>query len=77
VGQRSGAAQKNYIPEEVQFQTKPQIALDLVDRALANGIHVKAWTFDELYGRDGLDQRGEVFVAEVSPNFHESYVDFS
>jgi SRSO17 transposase len=45
-----------------------------VDRALANGIRVKAWTFDELYGRDGqfldgLDERGEAFVAEVPPNF--------
>jgi len=46
-----------------------------VDRALANGIRVQAWTFDELYGRDGhfldgLDQRGEAFVGEVPPNFH-------
>jgi len=46
-----------------------------VDRALANGIRVKAWTFDELYGRDGqfldgLDARGEAFVGEVPPNFH-------
>jgi SRSO17 transposase len=36
---------------------------------------VKAWTFDELYGRDGqfldgLDERGEAFVGEVPPNFH-------
>jgi len=46
-----------------------------VDRALANGIRVQAWTFDELYGRDGqfldgLDERGEAFVGEVPPNFH-------
>jgi SRSO17 transposase len=46
-----------------------------MDRALANGIRVKAWTFDELYGRDGqfldgLDERGEAFVGEVPPNFH-------
>ena len=36
---------------------------------------MKAWTFDELYGRDGqfldgLDERGEAFVGEVPPNFH-------
>ena len=36
---------------------------------------MKAWTFDELYGRDGqfldgLDQRDEAFVGEVPPNFH-------
>lgn len=57
------------------FRTKPQIALDLVDRALANGVRVQAWTFDELYGRDsafldGLEQRGQIFVAEVPTNFH-------
>lgn len=75
MGQRSGAAKKNYIPDDIEFQTKPQIALALVDRALANGIRVQAWTFDELYGRDGqfldgLDERGEAFVGEVPPNFH-------
>lgn len=57
------------------FRTKPQIALELVDRALANGVRVQAWTFDELYGRDsafldGLEQRRQVFVAEVPTNFH-------
>lgn len=36
---------------------------------------MKAWTFDELYGRDGkfldgLEQRGQVFVAEVPVTFH-------
>lgn len=38
-------------------------------------MRVKAWTFDELYGRDGqfldgLDQRDESFVGEIPPNFH-------
>lgn len=47
----------------------------MIDRALANGIRVQAWTFDEAYGRDGrfldgLDQRSEAFVGEVPPNFH-------
>ena len=46
-----------------------------MDRARGNGIRVKAWTFDELYGRDGqfldgLNARGEAFVGEVPPNFH-------
>lgn len=59
----------------MQFRTKPQIALELIDRVLSNGIHVKAWTFDEFYGReraflDGLDQRRQVFVAEVPVHFH-------
>jgi SRSO17 transposase len=57
------------------FRTKPQIALELVDRALANGVCVQAWTFDELYGRDsafldGLEQRRQIFVGEVPTNFH-------
>jgi SRSO17 transposase len=42
---------------------------------LSNGIRVSAWTFDELYGRDGkfldgLEQRRQVFVGEVPANFH-------
>lgn len=46
-----------------------------MDRARGNGIRVKAWTFDELYGRDGqfldgLDERREAFVGEVPLNFH-------
>lgn len=61
---------QNYIPDEVQFQTKPQIALDLIDRALSNGVQVSAWTFDELYGRDSkfldaLHARKQAFVAEI------------
>jgi SRSO17 transposase len=57
------------------FRTKPQIGLVLIDRALANGVRVQAWTFDEGYGRDtafldGLEQRGQVFVGEVPVNFH-------
>lgn len=57
------------------FRTKPQIALGMVDRALAHGVRVQAWTFDEAYGRDaafldGLQQRGQVFVGEVPTNFH-------
>jgi SRSO17 transposase len=59
----------------VEFRTKPEIALELIDRALANGIQVAAWTFDELYGRDGkfldgLAQRQQAFVAEVPVDFH-------
>jgi SRSO17 transposase len=75
VGPGQGAPKKNYVPDDVEFRTKPQIALALVDRALANGVRVQAWTFDELYGRsvaflDGLEQRKQRFVAEVPTNFH-------
>jgi SRSO17 transposase len=65
---------KNYIPDEVEFRTKPQIALELIDRSLANGVRVAAWTYDEAYGRDskfldGLEQRRQTFVAEVPVDF--------
>ena len=55
------------------FQTKPQIALDLVDHALGNGVRVAWWTFDELYGRDSkfldaLEERDQRFVAEIPSN---------
>src|ERR1017187_2794388 len=75
LGERCGAPKKNYVPDEVQFRTKPQIALELIDRALANGVRVAAWTFDEFYGRDGkfldgLEQRRQMFVGEVPGNFH-------
>ena len=75
MGERFGAPKKTYVPDDVVFQTKPQMALDLIDRAKANGIKVIAWTADELYGRDGafldgFDERHEAFVIEVPPNAH-------
>ena len=65
----------NGVPDDVEFRTKPQIALEQIDRALGNGVCVAAWTFDELYGRDGrfldgLEQRRQVFVGEIPKNFH-------
>ena len=63
------------MPDEIEFRTKPQIALGQIDRALSNGIRVSAWTFDELYGRDGkfldgLEARRQVFVGEIPGTFH-------
>jgi len=63
-----------YIPDEVTFRTKQEIALDQIGRCLDNGIRVAAWTFDELYGRDGgflsgLDALGQTYVAEVPSDF--------
>lgn len=63
------------MPEEIEFRTKPQIAVELIDRALANGVRVSAWTCDELYGRNtkflnALEDRRQVFVAEIPVDFH-------
>jgi SRSO17 transposase len=63
-----------YIPDEVAYRKKTDIALAQVQRALANGIRVAAWTFDEGYGRDGsflddLEALGQNYVAEVPSTF--------
>lgn len=55
------------------FQTKTQIAIDLIDRALSNGVCVAWWTFDEFYGRDskvldGLEARHQRYVCEIPRN---------
>jgi SRSO17 transposase len=70
MGRGTGSSKKNYIPEDVVFKTKPQIALELIDRSIANGIKVDAWSADELYGRntellDALDDRNVAFVFEI------------
>ena len=66
--------EKAHIPEDVVFRTKPQIAQAQIGHALANGIWVAAWTFDEAYGRDPnlldfLDRHEQTFVGEVPANF--------
>jgi SRSO17 transposase len=63
------------IPEDAVHRTKPEIALDQIRRALANGVRVAAWTFDEHYGQsykflDGLDALGQTYVAEVPSDFY-------
>jgi SRSO17 transposase len=67
--------EKNYVPDQIEFCTKTQIGLDEIDIALSNGVRVSAWTFDELYGRDGkfldgLETRRQVFVGEIPVDFH-------
>ena len=74
MGERPRAPKTTDVPDDIEFLTKPPIALILIDQALADGITVKAWTFDELDGRDGkfldgLDQRKQAFVGEVPPDF--------
>jgi len=62
---------KTRVPAEVTFQTKPEIAADLIGRTLDAGAVAFDWiTVDELYGRDGnfldaLEARGLRYVAEV------------
>jgi SRSO17 transposase len=58
------------IPDTMTYRPKWQIALELYDRALANGLAFDWLTFDEGYGSKPellrqLMQRGQVFIAEV------------
>ncbi len=66
--------QEAYIPDEVVYRKKTQIALEQVGRALGNGVRVAAWTFDALYGRDselldGLEALGQNYVGEIPCDF--------
>jgi SRSO17 transposase len=62
------------IPDSVTYRPKWQIALELYDRALGNGVTFAWLTFDEWYGGKpdflrGLAARQQRFVGEVPRNF--------
>jgi SRSO17 transposase len=61
------------IPDHVVYRPKWQIALEMYDRALANGLHFEWLTFDEHYGGKpefltALSARAQRWVAEVPKN---------
>ncbi len=65
---------KAHIPDELHYRPKWRIALEQLDRALANGIVFDWFTFDEGYGDkpgylQGLEQRQIRFVGEVPKAF--------
>jgi SRSO17 transposase len=62
------------IPDDLVHRSKPQIALELYDRAAAQGVKFSWLTFDEGYGKSiaflqALRARGQKFVAEVPVTF--------
>jgi SRSO17 transposase len=62
------------IPDTMVYRPKWQIALELYDRAVANGISFAWMTFDEGYGGKpdclrGLTARGQLYVGEMPRNF--------
>jgi SRSO17 transposase len=70
------------IPDDVEFKTKPAIALDLVDRALANGLPPGRVLVDASYGnssefRAALRQRELEYAADVYPQTKVWLVDSS
>lgn len=68
------------VPAPSGHRPKWQIALDLLDRTRANGLHLGYLTFDEDYGKVpeflfGLEDRGQRFVGEVSGTFAGFFLD--
>jgi SRSO17 transposase len=66
--------QKAKVPKEVQFQTKPEIALDLLDQADSWGVRYTAVVADADYGDNpnflgGLESRPKRYVACVRKDF--------
>lgn len=61
------------IPEDVVFKPKGQIALELVQRSVAEGVPIRWVTADEFYGRsrefrDGVAAEGLWYVVEIPSN---------
>ncbi|WBB89961.1 IS701 family transposase [Verrucosispora sp. WMMC514] len=61
------------VPDGVLFTTKPELALAMVDAALAAGVPAGWFTADEAYGLDpalraGLRERGMAYVVAVACN---------
>lgn len=62
------------IPDTMVYRPKWQIALELYDRAVAQGISLAWLSFDEGYGGKpdflrGLTARGQLYVGEIPRNF--------
>src|SRR3954468_9121235 len=66
--------EKAKVPEDVEFQTKPEIALDLLDRADSWGVRYACVVADADYGDnpnflEGLEKRTKRYVAAVRKDF--------
>jgi SRSO17 transposase len=60
------------VPAEVQFRTKPELALDLIRQAQADGVPPAPILGDSVYGdspdfREGVRQLGMEFMLQVTP----------
>ena len=62
------------VPDDVVYRPKSEIALELYDRAVAQGVRFEWLTFDEWYGGKpqflrALTARGQKFVGEIPKGF--------
>jgi len=63
-----------HIPEEIAYRSKWHIAIEMLERAIANGVRFDWLVFDEWYGGKPeflftLEEMGMNYVAEVPANF--------
>jgi len=61
------------VPEAVEFRTKPQLALEMIERALDADVPARWVVADEVYGSDGklrraLEARDQAYVLAVKSN---------
>ncbi|MGB8643980.1 MAG: IS701 family transposase, partial [Anaerolineae bacterium] len=73
----AGRRQKAHIPDTIPFQTKAEIALELLDQANTWGVRHRCVAADADYGDnphflDGLEQRHARYVVAVRANFQVS-----
>jgi SRSO17 transposase len=66
-----GRCREAHVPEEVDFATKPKLAMRMIDRAWQAGIRPRWVLGDEVYGSDSklrrfLDEHGQPYVLAVS-----------
>ena len=67
------------VPDEVEFATKPDLALALLREAVAAGVHAQYVTSDEVYSsqsfRSGCRELGLAYVAAMPANRHVTTPD--
>ena len=65
------------VPEDIEFQTKPRLALEMVEAALDAGVPAKWVVGDAVYGSDGtlrraLEARGQAYALAVKGSEHST-----
>ncbi len=71
--EQANLCKKVGVPEQQQFQTKPQLAWQLVQRQRQCGLPFQAVAMDDLYGRNGplcqqLDEAGIEYYGDIPAN---------
>ena len=66
----AGRREKAHIPPSIQFQTKPQLALRMLERAWAEGLAMQWVVGDSVYGnspdlRNAIHHSGHYYVLEI------------